>query len=1089
MDKKKNSILIVDDENSNIIALTHILSAEYTIFAAKNGQAAISAAEKYLPDIILLDIIMPEMSGYEVINLLKKNNKTQNIPVIFISGLSDADNEKKGLALGAVDYIAKPFSATLVKLRVLNQIKLIEQFRLKEYDIMKYKLLNDALSIGLWDMDVIDGDPVNPQNKFTWSQEFRQMLGFTDENDFPNILQSWSDQLHPEDKERTLEAFAAHINDCTGKTSYDIEYRLMMKGGEIRYFQALGTTRRDSDGTPIKVAGALMDITEKRQMIEKVKAEAKKRAEVEMTSKAKSTFLANMSHEIRTPMNAILGITEIMRLNKSLPADIKEGLGKIHDSCGLLLGIINDILDFSKVEAGKLDIMPEEYETASLINDSVQLNIMKIENKPIEFELKIDEKLPAKLIGDQLRIKQVLNNLLSNAFKYTDAGKVTLTATCEAGEDGPVLALSVQDTGYGMSKKQVNKLFDEYSRFNNESGRTIEGTGLGLAITQRLIKLMNADIHVESEPGKGSLFTVQLPQGTVDSEVLGKDLVENLQQFRSHNIQGRKKAKITRDPMPYGSVLVVDDVETNLYVSEGLMKPYELQIDTVLSGFEAIDKIKNGKVYDIIFMDHMMPKMDGMETTKRLRDLGYTSPIVALTANAVVGQADIFLQNGFDDFISKPIDIYRLNSILNKLIRDKQPADVIETARKQMNKTETDSDQPQISSLLLASFNRDANKTVTVLEELLPKKVFGGEELRKIIISVHGIKSALRNIREIELSEAAYQLEQAGREQNIELMKSSAADFLKDLRALLERLKPENNDSTDEDLEGLRSKLLTIKNYCADYNRKEALILLEEIKKQCSKETRIILEKVSELVQHSEFDKAESKIASYVDNLSSVTPAPVASAPVAPAPIAPAPAPAPAVPAISVSAMEIPGLDISQGLDRYDGDEKVYLKILRSYAANVRSLLNSIEVVDEAELNRYEITVHGIKGASFDIFADQIGESASNLEKAAVRGDLSYINEHNQPFIETARKLIYYIDDMLAAIDAQNPKPKKDKPDDKALAKLLAACKVYDSDEVDAAMVEIEAYQYESDGGLAEWLKENVVLMNFSQIAEKLSNK
>ncbi|MDR2580459.1 MAG: response regulator [Fibromonadaceae bacterium] len=889
MDKKKYKVLIVDDENSNIITLTHILSSEYTIYAAKNGRAAINAAEKYLPDVILLDIVMPEMSGYEVIELLKKNDKTRGISVIFISGLSNADNEEKGLALGAADYIIKPFSAALVKIRVLNQITLIEQLRSNEYDIMKYKLLNDALNIGLWDMDVIEGNPINPENRFTWSQEFRQMLGFIDETDFPNVLHSWSDQLHPDDKEDTLRLFEAHIKDNTGKTPYDIEYRLMTKTGEYRYFQALGTTHRDCMGTPIRVAGALMDITEKQQMIEKIKTDAKQRAELEMTSQAKSTFLANMSHEIRTPMNAILGITEIMMLNESLPVEIGEGLDKIYSSCDMLLGIVNDILDFSKIEKGKLDIMPAEYETASLISDSAQLNMMKIGSKPIEFEIQVDEKIPAKLIGDKLRIKQILNNLLSNAFKYTDAGKVTLSATFEPDKDGVMLILGVRDTGYGMTQEQLSKLFDEYSRFNQESGRTIEGTGLGLAITQRLIKLMNATIHVESETGKGSLFIVQLPQGTVSDDVLGKELAENLRLFRLHNnMESGKKAKLTRDPMPYGSVLVVDDVETNLYVSEGLMKPYGLQVDTALSGFEAIDKIKSGKVYDIIFMDHMMPKMDGMETTKQLRDLGYAHPIVALTANAMVGQANIFLENGFDDFVSKPIDVHRLNTILNKLVRDKQPADVIEAAHKQMDK----------------------------------------------------------------------------------------------------------NNSTDKDAE--TSHILSQK---------------------------------------------------------------------------------------------IDGLDIVKGLERYDGDVKVYLKVLRSYAANIRSLLNSIENVSEAQLGDYEIIVHGIKGASLDIFAEPVGKSAAELEKAAVRSDFGYINEHNPIFLEVAGKLIYYIDDMLNAINAENPKPKKDKPDVKALSKLLAACKTYDANEVDVAMAEIDAYQYTSDDGLAEWLQENAILMNFTQIAERLSNR
>ena len=1003
-DVKKHSILIVDDESSNIMTLSHILKPDYTVMAAKNGASAITAAQKHMPDVILLDIIMPDLDGYAVITALKESDLTMNIPVIFITGLSDAEDEEKGLNLGAVDYITKPFSPALVKIRVLNQIKLIEQFWSNEYDIMKYKLSNDALNIALWDMDVVSLDPVNPGNTFTWSPEFRRMLGFSDTHDFPNVLQSWSDRLHPEDKERVIDAFAAHLNDYSGSTPFDIEYRIMLKNGEYRHFHALGTTRRDNAGVPIRVAGALRDITEKKRMereldehIDKIKADAhwyksildaiplpvtvtdadmnltfvnkavedflgtkledmlgkpcsdwnseicntddcgiarakrgmnqtffsrgdssyqvnttilrdmadeaagfievvqditniqqlaKQRAEMEITSKAKSAFLANMSHEIRTPMNAIWGITEILMQNSSLPEKAMEGLSKIHNSCDLLLGIINDILDFSKIEAGKLDIMPSEYHVAGMINDSIHLNMMRLGDKPIEFEVQVDENIPARLVGDELRIKQILNNLLSNAFKYTDAGKVTLSVASQTDKEENVeLILSVRDTGHGMSEDQVSRLFDEYTRFNQDANRTIEGTGLGLNITRRLIELMNGVIRVESAPDEGSLFTVILPQGKSDAEILGSELAESLRHFRMSHAVSREMSHIAREPMPYGSVLVVDDVETNLYVAEGLMTPYKLKIDAVRSGFEAIKKIESGNVYDIVFMDHMMPKMDGIEAAGIIRGLGYPHPIVALTANAIVGQAEIFLQNGFDAFISKPIDMRNLNSVLNKYVRDKQPAEVIEAARRQVSAAEDISKNP-------------------------PARQLTGE---------------------------------------------------------------------------------------------------------------------------------------------------------------------------------IEGLDIAKGLARYDGNEATYLKILRSYTASVRSMLDTIAVFDDSRLKEYEITVHGIKGASFDIYADVIGESAKSLEMAAKEGDKDYIVRHNPAFIESAGRLICGAEDMLSAICAENTKQEKDKPDEILLKKLLAACQIFDMESADEAMDEIEIYKYSSDGGLTDWLRKSVDIIDFTAIAEKLS--
>jgi len=271
---RKPSILIVDDESSNVEALLHILPPEYAVYVVTSGAEAIEVAEKLLPDIVLLDIVMPEVDGYAVIAALKESEKTREIPVIFLTGLSSADDEEKGLALGAADYISKPFSPGVVKLRVANQIKILRQ-RMAEDDIMKYKLTCDTLGIGLWDVSIASEELVNPNNRFAWSQEFRRLLGFSDEHDgFPDFLHSWSDRLHPEDQQKTLEALAAHIADYTGKTPYDVEYRLMLKSGEYRHFHSIGTALRDSGGVPFRVVGALMDITEKKLAMERVVDEA-----------------------------------------------------------------------------------------------------------------------------------------------------------------------------------------------------------------------------------------------------------------------------------------------------------------------------------------------------------------------------------------------------------------------------------------------------------------------------------------------------------------------------------------------------------------------------------------------------------------------------------------------------------------------------------------------------------------------------------------------------------------------------------------------------------------------------------------------
>jgi len=401
---------------------------------------------------------------------------------------------------------------------------------------------------------------------------------------------------------------------------------------------------------------------------------------------AKSKFLANMSHEIRTPMNVILGVTESYLQKDRIPREYQDGFEKIYNAGELLLHLVNDILDLSKIDAGKLELIPVRYETSSLINDAAQMNTIRFQHKPISFNLMVAQDIPLELIGDELRIKQILNNLLSNAFKYTDTGEVTLSFTVEkpsgAAPASPVapasleatttdLIIRVSDTGQGMTKEQIKVLFNEYTRFNSESNRKISGTGLGMAITNNLVTLMNGKLFVESAPGKGTVITARIPQKIASPGTLGPIVAANLIALNFTAVSQKKKRKLIREPMPYGKVLIVDDMKSNLDVAVLLLTPYQLQIDTVESGAEAVALIKNGKEYDIIFMDHMMPDMDGIETTRRIRDLGYKHPIFALTANAVVGQQGNFLKNGFDGYISKPIDVRQLNDSLNKFIRDK----------------------------------------------------------------------------------------------------------------------------------------------------------------------------------------------------------------------------------------------------------------------------------------------------------------------------------------------------------------------------------------------------------------------------------
>jgi CheY-like chemotaxis protein len=407
----------------------------------------------------------------------------------------------------------------------------------------------------------------------------------------------------------------------------------------------------------------------------------------------------------------------------------------------------------------------------------------------------VDEGTPLDVYGDELRIKQILNNLLSNAFKYTEFGEVGLSVAAElADKDTDIFTLlfKVSDTGQGMSEEQIDKLFDVYTRFNMQTNRTTMGTGLGMNITKHLVDMMNGEISVESAPGKGTVFTVRLPQKRIGAAVCGAEISNQLQRLRLQRTSKIQKWQIYREYMPYGSVLIVDDVASNLHVAKGLLLPYGLSIEIAGSGFEAIDKIKSGKVYDIVFMDHMMPKMDGMEATKIIRDMGYVHPIVALTANAVSGQAEIFMANGFDRFISKPIDTRELNAILNDLIRDRQPPEVIEAARR---KSEGSAAVPisnvSISPEIMEAFLEDAENAISVIEKICQNSD-SITDIQLYTITVHGMKSALSNMGEAELSHFAARLEAAGQEQAEGTILSETPNFLSGLKMVIEKLKPKN---------------------------------------------------------------------------------------------------------------------------------------------------------------------------------------------------------------------------------------------------------------------------------------------------------
>ena len=656
------------------------------------------------------------------------------------------------------------------------------------------------------------------------------------------------------DGSRTIDTIAREITKAFEEgRNYLEEYTHLTKDDELLPLNVTMVRIKLRDDHAVVIYAR--DLREHKKMLEEMR-----RIEVaEQASKAKSQFLATISHEIRTPMNAILGITQMEMQDAHLPEKNKSALNKIYNSGNTLLGIINDILDMSKIESGKFELNPVDYDVPSLIHDTTQLNVVRIGSKKIEFQVIADENLPSRLIGDELRIKQILNNLLSNAFKYTDSGLVKLSISATSQDEGIRLKFVIEDTGQGLKPEDCKKLFaEEYLRFNVDNNRKTEGTGLGLNITKSLVDLMNGNITVESEFGKGSIFTVNILQQIVlDAPPIGTEVSEMLRNFSFSCKQESKQ--IVYEIMPYGKVLIVDDVDTNLYVAQGLMSPYELKIDTAISGFKAIEQLENNE-YDIVFMDHMMPLMDGVETTKRLRSSGYEGTIIALTANAIVGSADMFRQNGFDDFISKPIDIRQLNSILNKWVRDKYPEQAAQYTGKMANQASpADVARVGFDAKLHEIFHKDAIKAYDTISETLEN-----DDTSLFITTIHAMKAALANIGELSLSEVAANLEENGRSGDMDYVRANTPSFLVSLLSLIEKYAPGSKaDDSEivEDIAYLNEQLGLIKAACLDYDEQKALSLINLLKeKPWRNDTLNSIEEIRDSIYfESDFEGAAEK--------------------------------------------------------------------------------------------------------------------------------------------------------------------------------------------------------------------------------------
>ncbi len=531
-------------------------------------------------------------------------------------------------------------------------------------------------------------------------------------------------------------------------------------------------------------------------LIEQLKDE-KERAD--LANNAKTYFLANMSHEIRTPINSILGMNEMI-LRESHEELIKEYASDIQSATQSLYSIINDILDVSKIESGKMEIIPVEYDLSSLIHDLVNMFAPRAETKNLMFYVKVDPTLPSRLYGDDVRIRQVLINLLTNAVKYTHKGTIELCVTGKELAEHMELLFEVKDTGIGIKKENISRLYVAFQRIEEDKNRNIEGTGLGLNISKQLLEMMGSSLAVNSVYGQGSTFSFTLKQDIIDKEPIG-DLQGRIHRRPSEYIYQ------TSFCAPQAHILVVDDNDMNRKVFHGLLKQTELKITEAASGMEALDLVQKYE-FDLIFLDHMMPGLDGIETLKHMRMLTDNhcsqTPVIILTANAFTGAKEMYMEKGFDDFLAKPIIPDKLEKQIKRLL----PPHLVEEKQNRHNielqATDIKKNLPEIDGLdwnygflhfpdrellvyLVEEFSKSIDTEADTLERLY-RNLDSDDNIHLYHLKIHGMKSSAALIGIIPLSGMAKILENAVDTGDLKTVQLLTPVFLKEWRSYKKKL-------------------------------------------------------------------------------------------------------------------------------------------------------------------------------------------------------------------------------------------------------------------------------------------------------------
>jgi two-component system sensor histidine kinase EvgS len=663
-DISESNILIVDDNPQNLRLLSGILKQKgHTVRSLRKGQMVMSSVLNSPPDIILLDIMMPEMDGYEVCRQLKADERTSGIPVIFISALDEVTDKIKGFSLGAVDYIAKPFQEEEVLSRVRTHLSIYSLQRSLEMENSKNQAIisaiPDIIFIQNRDGVFLDSHAPNIADLYDMPENF---LG-----------KKITEIAPPEAAEKNLQAIQ---NVCRTKAMHIYEYSLFLRN-ELKHFEA----RTVSCGED-RFLSVVRNITSVKQREEEL-WQAKKKAEA--ASRAKSVFLANMSHEIRTPMNSVLGFLSLVLDDPAVPAHHRKYLDTAYNSSKSLLNLINDILDISKLESGRLELEAIPFDLHVLMREVIGILDFRAKQKSLFLNLAIHEAVPRSVVGDPGRLKQILINLAGNAVKFTEKGGITVTVkpcgasgnsrqSTASSQQSATLHFSVADTGIGIPENRISHIFEPFTQADNSMTRKFGGTGLGTAISRQLTELMGGEIWAESEEGKGSTFHF-----TIRTEPLSPSRAET---WEKENLRAVRECAAPGSGRCF-KILVAEDIEENIMLAKIRLEAQGHTVIEARNGREAVEEFRRESP-DIILMDVHMPEMDGLEAARRIRELesrkqdlrGFQNleglkshiPIVALTASVMKEEQKIFLKAGMDQVAGKPVDFEQLFALMEQLV-------------------------------------------------------------------------------------------------------------------------------------------------------------------------------------------------------------------------------------------------------------------------------------------------------------------------------------------------------------------------------------------------------------------------------------